>query len=186
MRWFTRQSATQGCKVKDRTHFALSHATKFEMNARPKCLDPISTEYSSCMEDSIFDAYSLIFWYFANKHFYCLLWPHLSWCKLCAKLVLAEGCEPHGSKWPRRELRICSQIKPFMGFKDWWIILKGHIEWMSLIRDAQVPTAQGGRLLLSSKTKQNRDIWRYCKTFRWEWRDLYTTYQNCVFFILGP
>lgn len=94
------------------------------MNARPKCLDLLRmtvvsdlckqfqssvhncTEYSSCMEDSIL---MHIVWYFANTS--TVLFGHiLSWCKLlvCIKLVLAEGCEPHGSNWPRRELRICS------------------------------------------------------------------------------
>lgn len=65
------------------------------------------------------------------------------------------------------------RITPFMVFKDWWIILKEPnvrhvIDWSEMLRcplhrvDASY-----------SETKQNRDIWRYCKTIQREWRDLY-------------
>lgn len=75
-----------------------------------------------------------------------------------------------------------------MVFKDWWI-LKEPNKGMSSIdeSDAQVPTAQGGRLLLSEH-RQNRtetfgDIARPSDE---NGRTYIATSHSCVCFILGP
>lgn len=76
-----------------------------------------------------------------------------------------------------------------MAFKDWWILKEPKGQGMSSIdeSDAQVPTAQGGRLLLSEQT-QNRtetfgDIARPSDE---NGRTYIATSHSCVCFILGP
>ena len=75
-----------------------------------------------------------------------------------------------------------------MVFKDWWI-LKEPNEGMSSIdeSDAQVPTAQGGRLLLSELRQNGTETFGdIARPSDENGRTYITTCQSCVCFILGP